>query len=386
MLEKIFIKDYKDIALPRVRNAYGILASVVGIICNIILCSAKIAVGVIFGAVSITADGLNNLSDAGSSLVSVLGFRWANKPADKDHPFGHARVEYIMGFVIAFIVLFLGVELAISSIEKIIDKGTTDTTIVMMAVLAASILVKLGMFFYYRSVAKKISSSTLKAAAVDSVNDCIATGAVLACTVIAYFTHFELDGYVGIAVAVFIFVSGVKLVKETFSPLLGEKPSAELVKNISKKIHSYDGVLGIHDLIVHNYGPNRYHASVHVEVSASDDIMVSHEMIDTIERNFHKEGINLVIHLDPIITDDERVDKLRDMTLEKLSEIDKELKMHDFRVVWGENRKNLIFDVVMPMEMKMKDEELIGMLEEKIHSADSQCFIIVDIDRNYVGE
>lgn len=386
MLEKIFIKDHKNISSPTVRNAYGILASVVGIICNILLCSAKIAVGLIFGAVSITADGLNNLSDAGSSLVSVLGFRWANKPADKDHPFGHARVEYIMGFVIAFIVLFLGLELAISSIEKIISHETTDTTIIMMVVLAVSIVVKLGMFLYYRSVAKKISSATLKAAAVDSVNDCIATGAVLICTVIAYFTKAELDGYVGVLVAIFIFISGIKLVKEMFSPLLGEKPSAELVKSISEKIHSYDGVLGIHDLIVHNYGPNRYHASVHVEVSASEDIMVSHEMIDTIERNFHKEGINLVIHLDPIITNDERVDKLRDMTNEKLNEIDPALKMHDFRVVWGENRKNLIFDVVMPMEMKMKDEELMRILQEKIHSVDSQCFIVVDIDRNYVGE
>lgn len=386
MLEKIFIKDHKNISSPSVRNAYGVLASVVGIICNILLCSAKIAVGLIFGAVSITADGLNNLSDAGSSLVSVLGFRWANKPADKDHPFGHARVEYIMGFVIAFIVLFLGLELAISSIQKIISHETTDTTIIMMVVLGISILVKLCMFLYYRSVAKKISSATLKAAAIDSVNDCIATGAVLICTVIAYFTKAELDGYVGVLVAIFIFISGIKLVKEMFSPLLGEKPSAELVRDISEKIHSYEGVLGIHDLIVHNYGPNRYHASVHVEVSASDDIMVSHEMIDTIERNFHKEGINLVIHLDPIITNDERVDKLKAMTQDKLSEIDPELKMHDFRVVWGENRKNLIFDVVMPMEMKMSDEELVSILQEKIHSVDSQCFLVVDIDRNYVGE
>lgn len=385
MLEKIFIKDYKNLSDSKVRNAYGIMTTVVGLLLNLLLCAAKIAVGLVFGSMAVLADGLNNLTDAGSSVVSMLGFRWANKPADKEHPFGHARYEYITGLIIAFIVLFLGLELVISSVEKIKNGGQTNTSVIMMAVLGGAIAVKLCMFFYYRYNAKKIDSSSLRASAVDSLNDCIATAAVLVCAIIAFFTNVEMDGYVGIAVALFILINGIKLVKETMSPLLGEKPSSELVKKISQSILNYDGVKGIHDLIVHNYGPKRYFASVHVEVDAEVDVMLSHEKIDEIERDFLKDGINLVVHMDPIIVDDERVNSLKELTLNALHAVDGKLSLHDFRVVWGENRKNLIFDVVVPYGFPIKDENLTAILEEKVKEIDPTCFLIVNVDKDYIG-
>lgn len=385
MLAKLFIKDYKNVNEPKVRNAYGILATVVGLICNVILCAAKIAVGLLFKSMAILADGLNNFTDAGSSVVSMLGFRWANKPADKEHPFGHARYEYITGLIIAFIVLFLGVELIISSVEKITAGEKTVATVIMMAVLAFSVVVKFGMFFYYRSVSRKIGSGSLKAAGADSLNDCISTIAILVCTVITYFTGVELDGYVGIAVALFIVFNGIKLIKETMSPLLGEKPSPSLVKKISEEICAYDGVKGIHDLIVHNYGPNRYFASVHVEVDAKTDVLGSHELVDTIEREFLEKGINLVIHMDPVIVDDERVNALKQIAVEALKSIDESLTLHDFRVVWGENRKNLIFDVVVPYGFRLTDKELISSIDEKIKETDPAAYPVISVDKDFAG-
>lgn len=385
MLAKLFIKDYKNVNEPKVRNAYGILATVVGLICNVILCAAKIAVGVLSKSMAILADGLNNFTDAGSSVVSMLGFRWANKPADKEHPFGHARYEYITGLIIAFIVLFLGFELIVSSVEKITAGEKTVATVIMMAVLAFSVVVKFGMFFYYRSVSRKIGSGSLKAAGADSLNDCISTIAILVCTVVTYFTGVELDGYVGIAVALFIVFNGIKLIKETMSPLLGEKPSPSLVKKISEEICAYDGVKGIHDLIVHNYGPNRYFASVHVEVDAKTDVLGSHELVDTIEREFLEKGINLVIHMDPVIVDDERVNALKQIAVDALKSIDESLTLHDFRVVWGENRKNLIFDVVVPYGFRLTDKELISSIDEKIKETDPAAYPVISVDKDFAG-
>lgn len=385
MLAKLFIKDYQNVNEPKVRNAYGILATVVGLICNVILCAAKIAVGVLSKSMAILADGLNNFTDAGSSVVSMLGFRWANKPADKEHPFGHARYEYITGLIIAFIVLFLGFELIVSSVEKITAGEKTVATVIMMAVLAFSVVVKFGMFFYYRSVSRKIGSGSLKAAGADSLNDCISTIAILVCTVITYFTGVELDGYVGIAVALFIVFNGIKLIKETMSPLLGEKPSPSLVKKISEEICAYVGVKGIHDLIVHNYGPNRYFASVHVEVDARTDVLESHELADTIEREFLEKGINLVIHMDPVIVDDERVNALKQIAVDALKSIDESLTLHDFRVVWGENRKNLIFDVVVPYGFRLDDKELVAMLDEKIKETDPAAYPVISVDKDFAG-
>ena len=385
MLAKLFIKDYKNVNEPKVRNAYGILATVAGLVCNAILCVAKITVGVLSKSMAILADGLNNFTDAGSSVVSMLGFRWANKPADKEHPFGHARYEYITGLIIAFIVLFLGFELIVSSVEKITAGEKTVATVIMMAVLAFSVVVKFGMFFYYRSVSRKIGSGSLKAAGADSLNDCISTIAILVCTVVTYFTGVELDGYVGIAVALFIVFNGIKLIKETMSPLLGEKPSPSLVKKISEEICAYDGVKGIHDLIVHNYGPNRYFASVHVEVDAKTDVLGSHELVDTIEREFLEKGINLVIHMDPVIVDDERVNALKKIAVDALKSIDESLALHDFRVVWGEDRKDLIFDVVATYGFRLDDEEVLAMLDEKIKETDPAAYPVISVDKDFAG-
>ncbi len=383
MLEKVFIKNYKNTDDPKVRNAYGVLAAAVGIFLNLLLSGAKIAVGLIFNSVAVLGDGFNNVTDAGSSVVNLLGFRWANKPADKDHPFGHARYEYITGLIIAFIVLFLGVELGRNSIEKIIGKGSSDASIITMTVLAASILVKVFMFFYYRKTAKKINSGSLHAAAVDSLNDTISTGAVLICAVVAYFAKIELDAYAGVLVAAFILANGIKLVKETMSPLLGEKPDPEFVKKIKDVLLSYDGVKGIHDLIAHNYGPNRYFASVHVEVDASVDIMKSHELIDGIEKDMLKHGVNMVIHMDPVIVNDERVENLKTLVREELKAIDPQLNFHDFRVVWGENNVNVIFDLVTPYGYGIKDEQLVTALIDRIKARDPKISLIITMDKDY---
>ena len=383
MLAKLFIKDYKNVEDTSVRNAYGVLASVVGVICNILLSTAKIVIGALFGAVAIVADGLNNLSDAGSSLVTMFGFRMANRPADNKHPFGHARVEYVSSMIISFIVLFLGLELAISGVEKMFGNETTTVTTSMMIVLAVSIAVKIGMFIYFRGMSKKINSDTLKATGIDSLNDAVASSAVLISMIVTFYTGYDLDGIMAIIVALFILVGGVKLFKETISPLLGEAPTKEFVDHICEKVRTYEGVLGLHDLIAHNYGYNKYYASLHIEVDASRDILDSHELIDKIERDFKTEGYEVVIHLDPIIVDDERVNSLKMLVHEKLAEIDNSITFHDFRVVWGTKRKNLIFDIVLPHEYKMTDSELVEELTYKIKEADPTCFLVVDVDRNY---
>lgn len=383
MLKKVFIKNYKDTDDPKVRNAYGVLAAAVGIFLNLMLSGAKIAVGLIFNSVSVLGDGFNNVTDAGSSVVNLLGFKWANKPADKDHPFGHARYEYITGLVIAFIVLFLGIELGRNSIEKIVGKGSSDASVITMVILAASILVKVFMYFYYRGTAKKINSGSLHAAAVDSLNDTISTGAVLVCAITAYFAKVELDAYAGVLVAVFIIINGVKLVKETMSPLLGEKPDPQFVKKIKDILLSYDGVEGVHDFIAHNYGPGRYFVSVHVEVDASADIMKSHELIDGIEKDMLKHGVNMVIHMDPVITNDKRVDELKALVKEELASIDPQLNFHDFRAVWGENNINVIFDLVTPYEYRIKDEQLAKALIDRIKVRDPRISLIITMDKDY---
>ncbi len=367
------------------RNKTGALTSLVGIVLNALLCSAKIAVGIIFNSVAVLGDGFNNLTDAGSSVVSMIGFRFSNKPADKDHPFGHARYEYITGLIIAFIVIFLGFEVGRDSIGKIIDPTESDTSIITIIVLAVSIAVKVGMFFYYRVMANRIDSTSLRAASVDSLNDSVATAVVLICALVSFFAGVDLDAYAGLGVALFILINGIKLVKETASPLLGEKPNIEFVKEIEKSVLSYDGVLGIHDLIVHNYGPGRNFVSVHVEVDASVDVMISHELTDKIERDMQKKNINLVVHMDPIIND-ERVNGMKDMVYACLKDIDPILRMHDFRVVWGEKRINLIFDIVVPHDYARTDGELVDNLALSVKEKDPRCELVVTVDKDYVGE
>ena len=383
MLARLFIRDYKDVNNERVRKQYGILSSIVGIVANTVLSLSKIIIGTIFFSIAIVADGMNNLTDAGSSIVTLIGFKISSKPADNKHPFGHARIEYVASMIIAFIILFLGIELAVSSVKKLIDKSETVVTILMMVVLGVSIIIKLGMFFYYRSIAKKIKSDTFKIASIDSLNDIISTTAVLISSIVIYFTGVNIDGYVGLVVAIVIFLSGVQLFKKTISPLLGERPPEDFVKHIAEKIKTYDGVLGIHDLEVHNYGPNQYHASVHVEVDARENIMKSHDMVDSIERDLKEDGIDFLIHIDPIIVDDDRINALRILLSEVLSEYNDNMTYHDFRVVYGKNSRNLIFDLVVPCDVKLSDDEIIDDINNRLREKDSLVNATINIDRNY---
>lgn len=385
LLIRSFIKNYENTQNPIVREKYGLLGSFVGIACNILLFISKLFIGILSGSVSITADAINNLSDAASSLVTLVGFKISSKPADQDHPFGHARVEYVAGLVISFIIIFLGLQLAGSSVSKIFSPSALTVAPMTIIVLVLSILVKLWMSFFNRYLGKKIQSTTLNATATDSLNDVIATGSVLVSMAIFHFTSINLDGFIGLIVAGFIIYSGINVIKETVSPLLGEAPTDELVNSIQSKILTYKGVLGLHDLVVHSYGPSRCFASVHVEVSASDDILVSHDLIDGIERDFAIEmGIHLVIHLDPIIKGDEVSNLLQAMVLDIIQIIDPSLSIHDFRAVQGVTHTNLIFDVSIPADFKKSDKELAYLIDQYIKEKDPTFHTVMTMDRNYI--
>lgn len=384
-LIRTFIKDPEDTQSPIVREKYGLLGSLVGIFCNILLFIFKLIVGILSSSVSITADAINNLSDAASSVVTLVGFKLSSKPADEDHPFGHARVEYVAGLVISFIIIFLGLQLAGSSISKIFSPTPLNLSWLTVIVLVASILTKLWMSVFNRYLGRKINSTTLNATATDSLNDVIATSSVLVSMGIFYFTSINLDGFIGLIVACFIIYSGINVIKDTVNPLLGEAPTKELVDTIHAKILTYDGVLGLHDLMVHSYGPNRCFASVHVEVSAAEDILESHDLIDRIERDFTLElGIHLVIHLDPIIKDDEVSNALQSLVLNILQEIDPILSIHDFRIVQGVTHTNLIFDITVPPEFKTSDKELAYLIDRKVKEQDTSFHSVITIDRNYI--
>jgi len=384
LLIKKFVRNYEDIKNPIVRESYGKFSSILGIICNVLLCTSKILVGLIFNSVSITADGINNLSDAGSSVITLIGFKLASKPADKDHPFGHARIEYIAGLIVSFIILLLGVELIKTSFAKIISPEPLDFSIIMVVVLILSILVKLFMYFANINLSKRITSATIKATAKDSLNDVIATSAVLASVIISKLTNLQLDGYIGMLVAVFIIFSGIEILKEILNPLLGEPPSKDLVNTVVKKIMSYDGVINIHDLVIHNYGANKYFATVHVEVSYKEDILESHDMIDNIERDFLSDmGINLVVHLDPVVTDDEETNNIKKEVLAIIKNLGDDYSMHDFRIVKGSTHTNIIFDVVAPTECKIQSKELIYNISKEIKKLNETYYPIIVIDYNY---
>lgn len=383
---KSFIKDYENVKDPTVREAYGKLGSVVGILANIVLSMSKIIIGSIFNSISITADGVNNLSDAGSSVVTFIGFKISGKPADKDHPFGHARIEYLTGLVVGAIIVMLGVELVKSSVDKIRNPEATIFSWAMVLVLAMSIAIKLWLSYFNLKLADKISSATMKATAMDSRNDVISTAAVLVSLFIAQYTGVEIDGYMGVLVALFILYSGYSILKDILNPLLGEMPNPDFIEKIENKIMSYEGIVNIHDLVVHNYGPNKYFATVHAEVDAKEDILKSHDMIDNIERDFAKDlDINLVIHLDPVITDDKELNQLKAMTEEIVKEIDTRLTMHDFRVVKGDTHTNLIFDVVVPAGFELKSSELVKKIEKGIKLKNEKYYVVVTIDRSYIS-
>jgi cation diffusion facilitator family transporter len=364
------------------RERKGKIASIVGIVANVVLASAKIAVGLIFGVLSILADGLNNLSDCGSSVMSLISFKLSNKPADKEHPFGHERIEYILSMAVAFIILVIAFELVKESIAKIISPEEISFSIIVIGVLCCSIIIKLALFFYNRSVAKQINSDILKATSIDCLSDCISTFTVLVAMIISKFAGFNLDGYAGILVGGFIAFSGVGILKETMSKLIGQAPSKELVEMIKEKILAHKEVYGLHDLSVYCYGPNKYFASVHIEVDASVDVLISHELVDIIEQEFLLDtNVVLTGHLDPIVVNDVEVTAMRIKVADLLTDINPEFSMHDFRMVKGPTNTNLIFDVAIPYGTRLSDGEIIKLLNDKVEKLDGNYKLVVRVEK-----
>ena len=379
---KAFVPGYGKKDEPSVREKSGRVAGMVGIVTNLLLFAIKLAAGLLSGSVAVMADAVNNLTDSGSSIVMLVGFKLAGKPADEKHPFGHARIEYLSGVIVSFIVLFLGVELGMTSVEKIISPEAAKFNALTLTVLVASILIKLWQCFFYRSVGKTIHSDTVFATSSDSRNDVIATSVVLLGAVITQLTDLNLDGFLGLAVAAFIVVSGVKLIMETGNPLLGMAPDEGLVKTIYEKILSYEGIFGIHDLTVHNYGEGKCFASVHCEVPAERDILISHDIIDNIERDFQRDlGIHLVIHLDPVVTEDERTNKLRDQVRKLMHVVYPQASVHDFRVVWGVTHSNVVFDIAVPFSLKETDQQIKERVDQAVRTLDPDYRTVVTVDR-----
>lgn len=383
LILRIFVRDHKNTEDPAVRDKCGRVAGAVGIVTNFLLFLMKIIVGTVFHSVSVTADAVNNLTDSGSSVVTLIGFKMASKPADEKHPFGHARIEYLSGVIVSFIVIFLGLQLGMSSIEKIITPEENALTPVALVVLVIFILAKLWQCLFYRKVGRMIKSESVEATSKDSRNDVIATSVVLLGAVITMLTGVNLDGYMGAAVALFIVFSGVQLTISTADPLLGQAPEGELVQTITEKMLSYPGIIGMHDLAVHNYGVGRCFASAHCEVDAKNDILVSHDLIDNIERDFSRDlGIHMVIHLDPVIVGDARTDALHCKVQSLVTALYPTVTIHDFRVIWGVTHSNIVFDAAVPFAVKDSDAVITQKLEAEIQKLDPDYRTVVTIDRS----
>ena len=384
----LFVRDYKNTSDTSVRDKCASVAGMVGIVSNIFLSLLKIVIGIITSSIAITADAINNLTDAGSSIITLIGFRLAKKPADAEHPYGHRRIEYITGLIVSMVITILGVQFLISSVQSLFRPSETYYTVPAFVILVISIIVKLWQSRFYVAVGKHIDSTTLIATASDSRNDVISTSAVLLGALITRLTSINLDGWLGCAVAIFIIKSGISLIIETADPLLGLAPDPQLIKSIGNKIMTYDGVLGYHDLMVHNYGPARCFVSVHVEVPAEQDILVSHDIIDNIEFDFLREtGMHVVIHLDPVVTADETINLLHSEVADIIGKISSEsgfeISMHDFRVVKGQTHTNLIFDIVVPFDFKISDHELRERIENEIHKLSPTYNSVITCDRCY---
>ena len=382
LLLRLFVKNSDDIGNPKARSAIGKLSGIVGIIANLLLFAGKLAAGLLSGSVSITADAMNNLSDASSSIVTFAGFKLAEKPADEDHPYGHARFEYLSGLAVAALIIVIGFELAKTSVQKIFNPAEVAFSGITVTVLLGSIIVKLWLAIFNRTLGKKICSGTLAATAADSRNDCITTAAVLLAGVLEYFTSWQVDGYAGLAVALFILWSGAKLAKETINPLLGEAASPELQALIVDYISANPKVLGYHDLMVHDYGPGQRFASLHVEMDQREDPLLCHEIIDDIEREcLQSHNIHLVIHYDPVVTDDPERNRLLAETHDILKAIDSRLHAHDFRMVKGDGHTNLIFDVVLPSDMLKEKKKIQKTLEQELSEREkTKIYTVITFD------
>ncbi len=384
LLSSLLITDKDDTASPGVRKAYGVMCGAVGIFLNLCLFAGKFFAGFISNSIAITADALNNLSDAGSSFITLVGFQMAGQKPDIHHPFGHGRIEYISGFLVSIAIIFMGFELVKSSIGKIIHPETINSDPLVIGILITSICVKLYMTFYNTSVGRKIESAAMKATATDSLSDSLATFVVLISTLVCKFTSLNIDGWCGVAVGAFILYAGYSAAKDTISPLLGQPPKKEFIEQIEALVTSHDGVLGIHDLIVHDYGPGRVMVSLHAEVDSKGNIMEIHDMIDNIEKELAKEcHCEAVIHMDPILVNDPLTDSLHSRIESILKTLDPSVKLHDFRVVPGPTHTNIIFDVLLPFEFKMSDEEVVHYLQKRIHDIDDSYYGVIQVDKAY---
>jgi len=371
--------------LTNIRTQYGVLSGFTGIAVNVLLCIAKFVTGYFTNSIAISVDAANNLADAGSSVINLLGFKYAGKPADEEHPFGHGRVEYVAALAVSFVILIMGIELAKSSVTKIFSPEDVVFSYLSAAVLIITMLVKLWLAFFYRNIGKRIQSPQMIAVVTDSFSDIAATGAALLVLIASKFTDVHIDGFIGLIVSVFVFSAGITIVKNTIGPLLGEPPDEDFVKKVEERILSYDGVSGIHDLILHNYGPGRLLGSVHAEVPADSNMMKSHDTIDLIEREIRQDfGIELVIHMDPVVVNDEHIDLLHAMVLDIVLEIDENLAIHDFRVVDGPTHTNLIFDLVVPYNYKIIGSKLTEMIAKKLANVNSRMFAVITVEQSYI--
>ena len=388
LLLRMFIKEDGQPISAKNRSAIGRLSGAVGIVCNVLLFAAKLMIGILSGSVSITADALNNLSDATGSVVTLAGFRLAEKPADEDHPYGHARYEYLSGLAVAVLIIVIGVELGKSSIEKILAPIPVEISWVMTGVLAGSALVKLWMSRFNRQLSRIIDSSALAATAVDSRNDAISTAVVLVAAMIERFADWRVDGIMGLAMAAFILYSGWNLAKETISPLLGETASPQLQREILAVFAKEPKVLGYHDLMVHDYGPGQRFASVHVEMDKNEDAMLCHEIIDNLEREcMDRLGVHLIIHYDPVITGDAELDRLREQIITLLRKRDEKITIHDFRMVEGKGHTNLIFDIVLPAQLMEQKRAIKNQLDTELAQLETKkYYTVVNFDLDAFNE
>lgn len=385
LLCKLFVKNYRNTADPTVRRAYGMLSSVLGIVLNVLLFVVKFTVGTLFGSIAIRADAINNISDAGSQLISLISFRISSKPADREHPFGHARMEHVASLIVSFLILHVGLDLLVESVEKIFKPQPPTVNLLSVWILLASIGVKAWLGLFNHVLGRRIDSAMMRATAADAFSDTLSTGAILIATVVTLLfpeANLNLDAYMGVIVAILILITGIKILLEAKDSLLGGAPSEEVVRQINEAVEATPEALGIHDLDVHNYGPGHIIATLHVEVDAKADILASHDAVDMLEQRLRQEyGILATIHMDPIVTDDEEVNALRELVTQAVADLDPTMKIHDFRFVAGQTHSNLIFDVAVPFECRMTEEEVRRAISDRISRLNPSYFAVITVDR-----
>ncbi len=381
LLIRLFVPRHRETSDPNVRASCGLVSSLVGIVCNLLLAGAKFAVGMISGSIAVTADAVNNLADASGSVVTLIGFRMAGKPADKDHPYGHARAEYLSGFVVAMLILFMGFEIFKEAVGKLLSPAPVEVSVVLGSVLGLSVLAKLWLFCFNRKLSKHLDSAALRATATDCRNDAISTAAILGAALVQEFAHVQLDGFVGLGVAVLILWSGIGVARDTLSLLLGNGPDQELRSKLERELFSHEKILGCHDLLVHDYGPGRRFATVHVEMDAKEDPLMCHEIIDAIERTCRERlGVELSIHYDPIVVGDPVVDQLKALVTDCAVSIDPALSIHDFRIVPGSVYSTVLFDVALPFRMRSQKEALREALDKAVKQRNEHYCTIIEFD------